>query len=381
MAPLTTTPSTRKGSAWTQMATKIVAQLWRASASRPSATRGRSQCGADHEPDEHWQGTRPAGTGRQTSCRRPAWRACRDRRRDRRSIGGRRSLESLAASARLIVVPVRMHVQEIEVDEALVRRLLGADASARASAARRRRALGHRQRHLAARGRPRRAPPPHRLGDGTGRAGSEWLPRLAPHLPVAVPEPVAMGEPADGYPYRWAVHRWIPGEGAALDRIDDPVTFALDLAERRPGAPATCRPTAPRRPATGRGRCSDYDESTRRAIDRASHLIDVAAATAVWEEALAAPPHEARPSGSTATSRGTAWSGTAACAASSTGVRPAPATPPSTSRSSGRRSSPTSPERPSSSPGRRRRHARPQPGGGDQPGLRRVCRTTCTPIR
>lgn len=30
-----------------------------------------------------------------------------------------------------------------------------------------------------------------------------WLPRLAPHLPVAIPEPVAMGEPAHDYPYRW----------------------------------------------------------------------------------------------------------------------------------------------------------------------------------
>src|SRR4051794_12617672 len=43
---------------------------------------------------------------------------------------------------------------------------------------------------------------------------ARWLPVLAPHLPVAVPEPVAVGEPGEGYPYRWAVHRWIDGEGA-----------------------------------------------------------------------------------------------------------------------------------------------------------------------
>src|SRR5688500_7246061 len=58
-----------------------------------------------------------------------------------------------------------------------------------------------------------------------------WLPRLAPVLPVAVPEPVAVGAPGCGYPFPWAVHRWIPGEGAALDRLDDAVSFALDLAE------------------------------------------------------------------------------------------------------------------------------------------------------
>ena len=56
---------------------------------------------------------------------------------------------------------------------------------------------------------------------------ARWLPRLAPNLPVAIPEPIAIGEPSEDFPYRWAVHRWIPGEGAALDRMDDPTTFAL----------------------------------------------------------------------------------------------------------------------------------------------------------
>src|SRR5690349_12620075 len=58
-----------------------------------------------------------------------------------------------------------------------------------------------------------------------------WLPRLGPHLPVAVPRPVAIGEPGDGYPYRWAVHEWLPGEGASRDLLEDPVAFALGLAE------------------------------------------------------------------------------------------------------------------------------------------------------
>ena len=31
----------------------------------------------------------------------------------------------------------------------------------------------------------------------------EWLPRLAPHLPVAVPLPLGRGGPAEGYPWRW----------------------------------------------------------------------------------------------------------------------------------------------------------------------------------
>ena len=62
----------------------------------------------------------------------------------------------------------------------------------------------------------------------------------------------------------------------------------------------------------------------------------------MWEEALAAPPHDGPPVWVQATSRETAWCATAGCAASSTGARRAPATPLSTSRSSGRRCSPTS---------------------------------------
>lgn len=123
-----------------------------------------------------------------------------------------------------------------------------------------------------------------------------WLPHLAPHLPVAVPAPVAVGEPGEGYPFPWAVHRWIPGDGAALDRMDDPVAFAHDLAHvvRRLRAVPTDGGDGPA--AGGRALpLADYDRATRLAIASAGHLVDAAAATAVWEEALAAPPHPGPP--------------------------------------------------------------------------------------
>lgn len=53
---------------------------------------------------------------------------------------------------------------------------------------------------------------------------------LAAHLPVAVPEPLGLGGPGEGYPGPWAAYRFIPGETAQLDRIGDAVTFARDLA-------------------------------------------------------------------------------------------------------------------------------------------------------
>src|SRR5688500_18661206 len=56
----------------------------------------------------------------------------------------------------------------------------------------------------------------------------QWLPKLAPHLPLAIPVPLAKGIPAEGYPWEWGVYRWLEGENATLDRIADPHRAAID---------------------------------------------------------------------------------------------------------------------------------------------------------
>jgi hypothetical protein len=38
-----------------------------------------------------------------------------------------------------------------------------------------------------------------------------WFPRLAPRLPLAVPMPVAAGEPSEVYPFPWTVCSWVSG--------------------------------------------------------------------------------------------------------------------------------------------------------------------------
>jgi aminoglycoside phosphotransferase (APT) family kinase protein len=53
---------------------------------------------------------------------------------------------------------------------------------------------------------------------------------IAPHVPLPVPEPLALGEPGPGYPGPWAAYRWIPGDTADLRTIGDPSAFARDLA-------------------------------------------------------------------------------------------------------------------------------------------------------
>jgi aminoglycoside phosphotransferase (APT) family kinase protein len=58
-----------------------------------------------------------------------------------------------------------------------------------------------------------------------------WLPRLAPHLPVTIPEPAAMGAPGDGYPFPWSVYRWIDGAELDPDRSEDWGRVGRELAD------------------------------------------------------------------------------------------------------------------------------------------------------
>ena len=88
-----------------------------------------------------------------------------------------------------------------------------------------------------------------------------WLPRLAPRVSLRVPVPVALGEPTEAYPFRWAVYEWI--EGAPYDGEDEPAAAAAlagFVAELRAIGPLPGAPRGGRRPlaelATRPARCS-----------------------------------------------------------------------------------------------------------------------------
>ena len=59
----------------------------------------------------------------------------------------------------------------------------------------------------------------------------QWLPKLAPLLPLPIPEPLEMGKPGEGYPWKWSIYRWLKGEIAASAQITDFNDFATDLAQ------------------------------------------------------------------------------------------------------------------------------------------------------
>ncbi|WP_214475898.1 aminoglycoside phosphotransferase family protein [Mesorhizobium sp. dw_380] len=118
-----------------------------------------------------------------------------------------------------------------------------------------------------------------------------WLPKLAPLLPLPIPVPLAMGIPAEGYPWHWSVYGWIEGETAKRERIANLSQFAADLAGF---LIALKRIDASGGPPPGQhnffrgGPLTVYDGETRQAITALGSRIDASVASAVWEEALAA---------------------------------------------------------------------------------------------
>lgn len=128
-----------------------------------------------------------------------------------------------------------------------------------------------------------------RIGWAAGQAEKEarWLPRLAPRLPLAVPVPLAVGRPDDGYPFPWAVHEWLPGADASTAPFD-PQQAAVDLAEFVLALRAVDPADAPATPAV---RLADRDADVRRCVRELGTRIDADAVLRLWERFLAAPAH------------------------------------------------------------------------------------------
>lgn len=118
----------------------------------------------------------------------------------------------------------------------------------------------------------------------------QWLPILAPLLPLPIPVPLAMGEPAESYPWKWSIYAWLEGETAASGHIADLSEFATSLGQfllalqhidsangPLPGPHSFYRG----------GALTTYDAETRQAIDILNSQLDVNTATEIWETALA----------------------------------------------------------------------------------------------
>lgn len=130
-----------------------------------------------------------------------------------------------------------------------------------------------------------------------------WLPRLAPHLPLAIPAPLALGEPGESFPWPWAVYRWLPGADAIQAPVADPNQLARDLADF---IRALQRIETTGWPPPGPPRCSRAEPLATRDADTRACIAEVeslglhdaatsAAVTAAWDSALTEPPYSGPP--------------------------------------------------------------------------------------
>ncbi len=187
---------------------------------------------------------------------------------------------------------MRMHDDEIDIDEPLVRRLLRAQLPQWSHLSIERLVSSGTDNAM------------FRLGDdmvvrmprieravGALTLERRWLPVLAPHLPLAAPTPLAAGRSGDGYPWPWSVYSWLEGDNAFDGRIEDLKQAARDLAEFIHALESVDITDAP---PPGRGRrgapLAVLDQQTRRAIEAATELVDTDAVTAAWDAALHKEP-------------------------------------------------------------------------------------------
>lgn len=183
----------------------------------------------------------------------------------------------------------RMHIDELQIDEALVRRFLAEQfpewselALSRVEPMGTDNAIFRLGDELTLRLARRKGP--------TEPGGKEfdWLPRLAPLLPVEIPVPLAQGRPNAEYPWFWDVYSWVEGETVPIEEIDA-IRAARDLA----ALIAALQQVNPTGAPPGRGiPLAERDREIRYWLAR---FHGNPAVTTLWERVLAAPPWDGAP--------------------------------------------------------------------------------------
>lgn len=113
----------------------------------------------------------------------------------------------------------------------------------------------------------------------------EWLPRLAPVLPLPVPVPVVAGEPTEGYPWPWSICRWVPGTSWYEAPPADEVLAAVELGRFLRALHRPAPPDAPRSSFRG-GSLRSRDETVRARAGIVSEVVGVDAVLEMWTRVL-----------------------------------------------------------------------------------------------
>lgn len=136
--------------------------------------------------------------------------------------------------------------------------------------------------------------PRRRIGAEQVGKEHQWLPVLAPHLPLTVPVPLGHGVPGEGYPWHWTVCPWLKGELAAVARVADMGRAAMSLAQFVAALQAIDSAGGPIHEFRGVSLLA-HDHNTRAAAAVLQDSLDIGPVLGVWEAALAVPAWTGRP--------------------------------------------------------------------------------------
>jgi aminoglycoside phosphotransferase (APT) family kinase protein len=136
-------------------------------------------------------------------------------------------------------------------------------------------------------------------GSTTIEKEARWLPVIAQELTTAVPEVVAVGQPAFGYPEKWAVTKWLDGQVPEVPwGVDSGSShrvahgLAQLVAEFRQMEVPPSANDDPTLSSYRGGRLADMDREFRQSVDQCRPIADLGLdldhALNVWDDALAA---------------------------------------------------------------------------------------------
>nr|WP_238351582.1 aminoglycoside phosphotransferase family protein [Kribbella shirazensis] len=117
-----------------------------------------------------------------------------------------------------------------------------------------------------------------------------WMPRLAPYVSLPIPEPLELGQPTEEYPFTWGVYRWLPGAPFGSGSVDgvraarELAAFVRSLRE----VDTTGAPVPDDDPFSRGTPLAPRDGMFRKALDQLKEHFDTGLVTAAWEESLAA---------------------------------------------------------------------------------------------
>ncbi len=198
------------------------------------------------------------------------------------------------ASGRLAPMsPAKMHKDEVEIDENLVQHLLASQFPDWADFAITRLPSAGTDNALYRLG-PEMLVRLPRMKNAAGQAKKEfeWLPRLAPRLPIPIPTPLALGVPTEELPWNWTICKWLPGTPPNVGEIADEKRLAAALARFVQALHRVDQMDGPHPGAHNFGRgvpLAKRDAYVRTALTELTGIIDVEAAAIEWEIAMSMP--------------------------------------------------------------------------------------------